>query len=313
MPIKAQVQNILTYIKNQFFQIPLAKNRLAILAWRVLLGMGQGDAPHLAAGVAYYAIFSMVPLLLGLLAILGLVLNSLELQQQFLSFITANIPGSTGFMTSNVGQIVKWRGALGICAIVGLLWLGRAVFAAMNRAINRAWGIHKDRPFYIAIPQQMAMTIILGGLLLLSTIASSVIQLLNNEMFGASHQEPLVELGFRYIALYVIPSIITLCTFLLIYRYVPNREMRWSYIWPGALVAATLFETAKILFFWYLETFAVYDQIYGSLTSVMVFLLWAYFSALILILGAEISYEYERIYYPDDQQELGKGPKQPPV
>ena len=313
MQIKAQVKNILTYIKNQFFQIPLAKNRLAILVWRVLLKMGQDDAPHLAAGVAYYAIFSMVPLLLGLLAILGLVLNSPELQQQFLNFITANIPGSAGFMTSNVGQIVKWRGALGIGAIVGLLWLGRAVFAAMSRAINRAWGIHKDRPFYIAIPQQMAMTIILGSLLLLSTIASSVIQLLNNEMFGASHQEPMVELGFRYIALYVIPSIITLCTFLLIYRYVPNRKMRWSYIWPGALGAGTLFETAKILFLWYLETFAVYDQIYGSLTSVMVFLLWAYFSALILIFGAGIIYEYERIYYPDDQQKLGKSPKQPPV
>ncbi|MDA0734859.1 MAG: YihY/virulence factor BrkB family protein [Chloroflexi bacterium] len=302
MPIKTQVENVLTYLKEQFIQSPLAQNRLAILVWRVLLGMGQDDATHLAAGVAYYAIFSMVPLLLGLLAIFGLVLNSADLQRQFLEFITTNIPGSAGFVTSNVGQIVKWRGVLGIGAIIGSLWLGRAVFAAMSRAINRAWGIRKDRPFYIAIPQQMAMTVILGSLLLVSILGSSVIQLLNNELFGASHQEPILDLGLTYIALYVIPSIITLFTFLLIYRYVPNRKMRWSYVWPGALTAATLFETAKFLFFWYLERFAVYDQLYGSLASVMVFLLWAYFSALILILGAEISYEYERIYYPNDQQ-----------
>ena len=260
MPIKTQVENVLHYIKDQFFQNPLAQNRLAILVWRVLLGMGQDDATHLAAGVAYYAIFSMIPLLLGLMAILGLVLNSPELQKQFLDFVTANIPGSSGFVSSNVGQIVKWRGVLGIGSIIGMLWLGRAVFAAMSRAINRAWGIRKDRPFYLAIPQQMAMTIILGSLVLVSTLSSSVIQLLNNELFGASRQEPLLDLGLSYIALYGIPSIITLFTFLLIYRFVPNRKMRWRYVWPGALIAAALFETAKILFFWYLEAFAVYDQ-----------------------------------------------------
>jgi membrane protein len=302
MPIKTQVQNVLAYFKDQFFRNPLAQKRLVILVWRVILGMGQDDASHLAAGVAYYAIFSVIPLLLGLLAILGLVLNSPDLQQRFLDLVTANIPGSSGFVTNNVGQIVKWRGALGIGAIIGLLWFGRAVFAAMSRAINRAWGIRKDRPFYIALPQQMAMTAILGSLVLLSTISSSVIQLLNNEIFGASRQEPLADLGLSYIALYGIPSIITLVTFLLIYRFVPNRKMRWNYIWPGALIAAVLFETAKILFFWYLETFAVYDQIYGSLASAMAFLFWAYWSSLILILGAEICYEYERIYYPDEPQ-----------
>lgn len=300
MPIRAQVKNVFNYIRDQFFQHPLARNRLVILVWRVLRGMSEDDAPHLAAGVAYYAIFSVFPLLLGLLAIMGLVLNSPDLQQQFLEFITANIPGSSGFVSRNLGLIVKWRGTLGTVAIIGLLWSGRAVFAAMNRAINRAWGIRQDRPFYLALPQQMAMTVILGGLLLVSTVSSSVIQLLNNQIFGASHQEPLLDLGLSYFALYGVPSIITLAAFLLMYRFVPNRKMRWSYVWPGALIAAFLFETAKVLFFWYLETFAVYDQIYGSLASVMVFLFWAYWSALILILGAEICYEYQRLFYPND-------------
>jgi membrane protein len=310
MPIKTQVENILNYVKDQFFQSPLARNRLLILAWGVLRGMGRDDATHLAAGVAYYAIFSVVPLLLGLLAIMGLALKSPDLQQQFLDFVTTSMPGTSGFVSNNVGQIVKWRGALGIGAIIGLLWTGRAVFAAMNRAINRAWGIRKDRPFYIALPQQMAMTAVLGSLLILSTLSSTVIQLLKIQIFGESHQEPLVDLGLSYFALYGVPLIITLFTFLLMYRFVPNRKMRWSYTWPGALTAAALFEIAKILFFWYLETFAVYDQIYGSLASVMVFLFWAYWSSLILILGAEICYEYERVFYPDDRQNAN-GP--PPV
>jgi len=309
MPIKIQVENILNHIRDQVFQSPLARYRPVLLAWRVLREMGQDDATHLAAGVAYYAIFSVIPLLLGLLAIMGLVLNSPDLQRQFLDFVTANMPGSSGFVSNNVGQIVKWRGTLGIGAIIGLLWSGRAVFAGMSRAINRAWGIRQDRPFYIALPRQMAMTIILGSLMLLSTLSSSVIQLLNNEIFGASRQEPLVDLGLSYIALYGVPSTITLFTFLLIYRFIPNRKMRWSYTWPGALIAATLFESAKILFFWYLEAFAVYDQIYGSLASVMAFLFWAYWSSLILILGAEICSEYERVYYPDDRQDAAVPPR----
>jgi membrane protein len=303
MPIKIQFQNVLTYIKDQFYQSPLAQNRLVLLVWRVVRGMGEDDATHLAAGVAYYAMFSVIPLILGLLAIMGLALNSPPLQQRFLDFVTSNMPGSSGFVSSNVEQVVRWRGTLSVVAIISLLWSGRAVFAAMNRAINRAWGIRKDRPFYIALPQQMAMTIILGGLLLLSTISSSVIQVLNNQIFGASHQEPLVDLGLSYFALYGVPSVITLFNFLLVYRFVPNRKMRWSYAWPGALVAAALFESAKVIFFWYLESYAAYNQLYGPLASVMAFLFWAYWSSLILILGAEICYEYQREFYPNDRQD----------
>jgi membrane protein len=310
MPIKTQVENVLNYVRDQFLRNPLAQNRLAILVWRVLRGMHEDEAIHLAAGVAYFAIFSVFPLLLGLLAIMGLALNSPDLQRQFLDFITANIPGASGFVSNNVGQIVKWRGTLGLVSVVGLLWSGRAVFAAMNRAINRAWGIRQDRPFYIALPQQLAMTIILGNLVLLSTASSSVIQLLNNQIFGDSQQEPLVDLGLSYFALYGVPSIITLSTFLLMYRFVPNREMRWRYAWPGALTAAALFEIAKVLFFWYLETFAVYDQIYGSLASVMVFLLWTYWSSLILVLGAEICSKYQRLFCSNERQNEA-GPLRP--
>jgi membrane protein len=174
----------------------------------------------------------------------------------------------------------------------------------MTRAINRAWGIRKDRPFYIAIPRQMAMTMILGGLLLLSTAGTSFIQLLSSERFPGGEREPLLDLGLSALALYLIPWAITLLVFLLIYRYVPNRRMHWRYVWPGAVTAAVFFETGKLLFWWYLENIAIYDQVYGPLTSVVVLMIWAYLSAWVLILGAEISYEYERIFYPQDQEEI---------
>jgi len=97
------------------------------------------------------------------------------------------------------------------------------------------------------------------------------------------------------VALRALPWGLDLILFLLIYRYVPNCKTYWRYIWPGALVAAVLFEVAKGLFIWYLDNLASYRQVYGPLTSVMILLLWTYLSSLILILGAEISSEYGRM------------------
>ena len=77
--------------------------------------------------------------------------------------------------------------------------------------------------------------------------------------------------------------------FLLLYRFVPNCKTYWRYVWTGAVVAAILFEMSKGVFLWYLANVADYELIYGSVASMIVLLSWAYVSAFILILGAEIS------------------------
>ncbi len=88
--------------------------------------------------------------------------------------------------------------------------------------------------------------------------------------------------------------------FLLIYRFLPNCKTYWRYVWLAAAISAGLFEIGKNLFVWYLGSFANYDQVYGPVASVMIFLLWAYLSSLVLILGAEISSEYERMHHSQE-------------
>ena len=110
MPIKTRVENTGIYARYRLFRNRLVHNRLAAFVWRVCLGMVRDDATHLAAGVAYYAVFSFIPLMIGFLAVLGLLLNSAELQQQFLNFVTVNTPGASAFAANNVQQIVKFRG-----------------------------------------------------------------------------------------------------------------------------------------------------------------------------------------------------------
>lgn len=76
----------------------------------------------------------------------------------------------------------------------------------------------------------------------------------------------------------------------------------------GAAVATALLESAKVIFTWYLSNYANYNQLYGSLASVIVFLFWVYVAAIILILGAEICSQYQNIYRPVEREEpMGKG------
>ena len=93
----------------------------------------------------------------------------------------------------------------------------------------------------------------------------------------------------------ILSFVFNLAIFLMLYKVLPNTQTHWRFIWPGALVAALLFEGGKFLFVLYLDNFATFSAVYGSIGSVIALLLWAYVSAFILILGAEMSSEFGRM------------------
>ena len=277
-----------------------------MLSWRVFKELGDDDATHLAAGVAYYAMFGLFPLILAILAIGGILLNTTEQQEDFVNFVTDSLPGSKGFVEDNLREVIRFRGVLGIAAIVGLLWSASAGMGAVARGVNRAWDVHRNRPFYVAKPLQIMMALAVGVLFLLSTFLTSAIEVITDPRrnWGLPGQDILLDMGITSLALRIAPLLINMAIFLLLYYFAPNCKTYWRYVWPGALVAAILFEIAKGIFIWYLDNLATYDQVYGSVTSVMSLLLWMWVSALILILGAEISSEYGRMKEGVDRGQL---------
>ena len=295
IPIKIKL--ITATITHLVGSNPIVDNPVAAFGWRVFKELGDDDATHLSAGVAYYAVFSVFPLLLGLLAISGTVFTSITLQEQFLDYVTESMPGSKEFVSNNIEELVRFRGALGIGAILGLLWSGSSAFGAMSRAINRAWDVENDRPFYVAKTLHIVIALGVGILFLLSSFVSVAIELLSSYSrdLGLPEHEFFLNFGLGNLMLKAVPWAITLSVFLLLYRFVPNCKTYWRYIWTGAVVAAILFEASKGIFMWYLANVANYELIYGSVASMMVLLSWAYVSAFILILGAEISSEYGRM------------------
>jgi len=292
-----KVKRIVAMITHWVGNSSIVDNSVVALGWRVFKELGDDDATHLSAGVAYYSVFSVFPLLLGLLAISGTVFTSITLQEQFLDYVTESMPGSEEFVSKNIEELVRFRGALGICAILGLLWSGSSAFGAMSRAINRAWDVDKDRPFYVAKTLHIIIALGVGILFLLSSFASVAIELLSNYSrdLGLPGHEFFLDFGLGNLMLKAVPWAITLAVFLLLYRFVPNCKTYWRYVWTGAVVATILFEASKGIFMWYLVNVANYELIYGSVASMMVLMTWAYVSAFILILGAEISSEYGRM------------------
>ena len=258
---------------------------------RTVREMSDDDATHMAAGVAYYAVFSLFPLLIGLIAIFNLLPASEMRQAQLTEFVSGYLPGSEGLLDRDL----QVGGALGVIAIFGLLWSGSAIFGAVARVVNRAWDIQKDRPIYIGKPRQMGMALVVG-LMFLTSLGASTFVSIAEEYALADLPAPafLVETSGR-VFLQVVSFSLMLFTFLMIYKMLPNTRTYWRYVWPGALVAAVLFETGKASFLLYLERFADFQDVYGSAGDVLVLLLWVYVSSLILILGAELNSEYGRL------------------
>ncbi len=274
--------------KQQRIKERLLRITAVQLVVRTVQELGADDASHMAAGVAYYGIFSLFPLLLGLIALLGMFLPSEEVQEKLFDFFHRNLPGSVDLLERNIEDVIHLRGALGILSLVGLFWAGSAVFGAVGRAVNRAWDVHQDRPFLKRKLRDLAMAMGIGLLFLLSlggTAAFAILNRVDVTVLGAA-----VNFGGRFVAFFF-----SFAIFLFIYKFLPNTKTFWRYVWPGALLAAILFEIAKGLFVFYLSHFADYESVYGSVGSVIVLLFWIYISAFILILGAEFSSEYGRL------------------
>lgn len=274
--------------KDRLLKIPAVQ-----LISRTAEELGNIDAAHKAAGVAYYAILSIFPLLLGLIAVFGFFLPSVNLQEELLKFVGDNIPGATNILKQNIASIIELRGAVSVLSVVLLFWSASVMFSAVSLAINRAWDIRRyRRSFFIRKGSELGMAFGIGILLLLSLGTSAIVSILRRVL-----NLPAADLIIINVGSWLVAFLLILAVFLLLYKLIPNTKTYWRYVWPGALLAGILFEIARTLFVFYLENFANYQLIYGSIASIIVLLVWIYYSAFIMILGAEFAFQYGRMRY----------------
>jgi membrane protein len=266
----------------------LERFRAFRLLKRTFLEFGADEAADRAGAVAYYAILSIFPLLLGLVSLLGFFLPTEMVRDTISVALNRALPGSANLVEQNLDNIIQLRGTTGLFSLLALIWSGSSLFGAIGRAVNHAWDLTRKRNFVVRKLRDIGMVLLTGLLFLLSMAASAAVHFIGG--LDATQYYWTVSVGSRAVAF-----LLALLVFLLIYKYVPNRPTTWRMAWPGALIAAVFFEAGRFLFIFYLASFANYEMVYGSLASVIILFFWVYISAVIMLLGVEFNSELYRM------------------
>jgi membrane protein len=279
---------------------------------RTGLAFDQDEGPVVSRSIAYYALFSLFPLLLVLMSVASSILAVEEAQQAVIDLIQRMLPGASDLAQQNIEQVLAARGTVNVIATIGLLWSATGVFTAMYRAVNKAWGNPKSRLFLKEKLFGLAVVLIVGLILLGTTLLStavSVLQRWDGTIFG---WQPFSNPGV--VALWgklttFIPPVISVITFIILYRFIPLNRVSWRDVWLGGLLAGLIWELARRVYAWYLANIATYSLVYGSVGAIIGFLLWAYLSAMILLLGAEFAAQHtawRKAGQPIESQPLGE-------
>ena len=248
------------------------------------------QAGQATASIAYYAVFSLFPLLLALIAAGSFVLERDQVQQRVLDFAADVFPIAQRLIERNVEQVLELRGTVGALATIGLLWSAAGALTVLAHNINRAWPEAKPRNFLKRRLVALGMIVGLAGLLALSSIASAVFDVLARlsvPLWGglASYETPL-----RAILSNVAPGLLAFLALLGLYRWVPNTKVRWCEAFWGALAATLAGGVATNGFTWYLGSGIVqYELVYGSVGAIVALMLWIYIGSLITLFGAHLS------------------------
>ncbi len=242
-----------------------------------------------SASLAYYALFSIFPLSFILVAILGFVLSSEEAYRRAVEFVLAIFPFSGDLVERNLTEVEKSRGAIGVIGILGALWSASGFFNTLARNVNFAWPTAKLRgPVHNRLVA-LGMIGALFLLLVLSLISTTLINLLPGfiERLGGD-PDFLKTVQWRTL-LRVAPAFFTFLMFTGLYLWVPNKVVRWNAVITGSIVVTIVWELAKHAFTLYLGSgLARYQIVYGSLSTLIVLMVWIYLSSMITLFGAHL-------------------------
>ncbi|MFQ5577825.1 MAG: YihY/virulence factor BrkB family protein [Anaerolineae bacterium] len=241
-------------------------------------------ATEAAAGMAYYALFSLFPLLIFLVALGSFVLETNQVRQQVVVWLVNLFPTAADLIEHNLELVITRRGPAGATAIVGLLWAGSGAFNALARNINRAWPNARPRNFLSGRLVALAMIVALALLLFLSLFAGTLAGLMPFLNGGG------VWDGASRLATGLSTVLFPFAMFVVLYRWVPNARVTWVEAGWGAVVATIGWRGGIAAFTWYLSSgLANYQLVYGTLGTVIALMFWIYLSSLITLFGAHLS------------------------
>ena len=254
-----------------------------------LVSFSRENSFAVSASIAYYSLLALFPMMLMVLGVSGVFIRRYELSGRLALVLTHYLPVRTDFIMTNLVSISRAYGRVSLLSFLLLLWASSGVFLPLEKALNRAWEVEKQRSWWRRRLLALEMAGIFGFLALLSTFLVGTRKYSHAWLstWVASSLLPLVE--FLYRGIFVLATFaITLCMFLVIFERLPNRPMSLRQAFPGALLTALFWQAARGLFIRLLPFFN-YRQVYGSIGVFVALMTWVYISSAVMLFGAQVS------------------------
>jgi len=273
-----------------------------LAAWRGLVELVSGaDLTH-AASIAYYALVSLFPFLLLAISLLGVITADDADRVAVLDFVLRYFPTQLDFVTSQLDALREARLQLGVAGGLALIWGALGVFSAITNAVNEAWGVEKQRSFWKHRLVSFMMLVAAGGVMVVALALVTLVQMAQATWFGAMLARFAWLTALQSFAVRNLATLLLIVGVGLVFYFIPNAKTRFRDVWVGAVLTGLLWQAAFQGFAWYVRVSAGVQLIHGSVATVIVFLLWVYVSAVILMYGVEFTAAYARLRRrrPDD-------------
>lgn len=269
-------------------------NQIPLRGWwdilrRTVKKMLDDNLSLIAAGVGFYFLLAIFPMLAAFISVYGLIVSPDELQQHLNQLIGVIPDQARDIIQAQVERIIsKSNRALSTGVVLSTLfavWSASKGAQAMVTACNITYGQRQNRGILMMLVMRLVLTTSAVAIMVAALFTIAVLPILFTYIGLHDYGVVIVQwLTWPFLALVFN---IALAAF---YRYGPHRRRaKWRWVTPGSVLASSLWAIFSFCFSYYLSQFGQYDKTYGSLGSVVVLLMWFYLTAFIILLGAEFN------------------------
>jgi membrane protein len=263
---------------------------------------GEDNIFFLAGGISFNLLLAVVPFVLLFAAGLTYLLNQSadEAAQRVSQMISDLMPAGASDAHDNIvkvlGKIIRARGEVTIYGLIGFVWFSTRLFGSLRTVLAAIFDIEADRGIVDGKLFDIKITIVGSLLLVLYTIVSFYLTMastrgvtileqlgIRNDIMGTVQYTFLRVVAFSFIAL----------MFFSLYKYLPNRHIRWQQALFASMFTSLLFELARNIFATYVTYFRPSSLYEGTVAAIVIVVVWVYYAAMIFILGGEVAQVYE--------------------
>ena len=271
-------------------------------AWCVLKAFKKNQGLLLAGAVAYYALLSVVPLLILAVIALSHVVDQAELLSTLGRYLEWLVPGQSRAIIGELRNFLDHREVIGWLLLVTMLFFSSLAFTVLENAMSVIF-LHRiairKRRYVVSAVLPYAYILCLGFGLLIITLVSGALQAMGQESIGILGHDWSLQ-GVSGLLLYLLGLAGEIFVLSSVYMVMPVGRLSWRHAFLGGATAALLWEITRHLLVWYFSTLSQVNVVYGSLTTAIIVLFSLEIGATLLLLGAQVISEYERIGLPQE-------------